>query len=99
MTYEKNSTLSIALPVPLRQYFNYLPPDKYPFETLQPGIRVRVPFGKRELIGILMEISSNCTVEFHKLKKVTEFLDTTPVISAEILKLCVWAAEYYHHPI
>ncbi|MEO2173662.1 MAG: hypothetical protein ABGY96_06140, partial [bacterium] len=43
--------LDIAVPVPLRQSFHYLPPEDTDASQLLPGIRVEVPFGRQILIG------------------------------------------------
>ncbi|MEE7547792.1 hypothetical protein HF319_12760, partial [Xanthomonas sp. Kuri4-1] len=47
-------TLRVALPVPLPRLFDYLPPPgAAPAEPV--GCRVRVPFGSRELVGVVVE--------------------------------------------
>ena len=51
--------LRIALDTPLRRVFDYLPPAIESDSTLCPGVRVRVPFGRRQVIGILMEVARN----------------------------------------
>ena len=43
--------LRVALPSPLRRLFDYRAPHGVDPEGLQPGVRVRVPFGRRELVG------------------------------------------------
>lgn len=99
MKLEQSKTLRIAVPAPLRQYFEYLPPLQGNWEPLQPGMRVRVPFQGRELIGIFMSVVPESSVAWHKLKPVIEIIDTEPIIPADILQLCLWAADYYHYPI
>jgi len=99
MNQPGNSLLQVAVPTPLRRYFDYLPSSELSLETLQPGMRVRVPFQRRELIGIFIGITHQSEVPLHKLKPIIECLDTEPVIQADILKLCYWAADYYHYPI
>lgn len=99
MTIEKSIRLRIAVPAPLRQYFDYLPPETGSWESLQPGMRVRVPFQRRELIGIFMGFTRECGVARDRLKSVIEVLDTEPVFFADLLQLCLWAADYYHYPI
>lgn len=89
--------LQLALPSPLRQTFDYILPAK-----IQPppaGVRVRVPFGKQELIGICLGISEITTIPEDKLRAATEALDTEPVLPASLFTLCSWAATYYQHPI
>ena len=45
--------LKIAIPCPLRQHFDYLTDQS---DTLwQKGLRVKVPFGSRELIGFIID--------------------------------------------
>jgi primosomal protein N' (replication factor Y) len=34
-----------------------------------------------------------------KLKAAIEILDEVPLISTNIMKICLWAASYYHHPL
>jgi len=45
----------VALPLPLPQPFDYAPPDCAPPESAPDavGARVRVPFGQRELVGVI----------------------------------------------
>lgn len=84
----------IAVPVPMRQYFDYLVPAGM---HLLPGMRVKIPFQKRELVGIFMGYTD--TSPYTKLKTITHVLDEEPIISGDILQLCLWAADYYHYPI
>ena len=41
--------MRLALPSPLRRLFDYLAPQGVPHAALQPGVRLRVPFGRREV--------------------------------------------------
>jgi primosomal protein N' (replication factor Y) len=100
MNTNKTIILRVAVPTPLRQFFDYLAPAGCSSpEALQPGIRVRVPFQHRELVGILLAVVDEPSIPLSKLKQVIELIDINPVISASILQLCLWAADYYHHPI
>jgi primosomal protein N' (replication factor Y) len=90
--------LKVALPCPLRFCFDYLPDQ---FETSwQKGIRVKVPFGSRELVGIVFDIK---TVEdeeqLSKVKPIIKRLDEFPIISEQLLNLVSWVSDYYHHPV
>lgn len=91
--------LRIALPVPLRQFFDYLPPTDCNVSQLQPGIRVRVPFLKKELVGILIETTHQPDLPWEKLRSACEIIDKTPIVMTDIWQICFWAAEYYHYPI
>ncbi|MDQ8038081.1 MAG: primosomal protein N' [Pedobacter sp.] len=89
--------LQLALPSPLRQTFDYILPAK-----IQPppaGARVRVPFGKQELIGICLGISAESSIPEEKLRAASEALDQEAVLPASLFTLCSWAAAYYQHPI
>ncbi len=72
--------LRIALPSPLRRLFDYRAPAQVPVAAWQPGVRVRVPFGRRELIGILVETASSTTVPDNKIKDALELLDQQPLL-------------------
>lgn len=91
--------LRIAVPVPLHRLYDYMPPPDFNTNQLVPGIRVKVPFGKREIIGILVEVSSTSTLPHHKLKPASEIIDRESLFSPNILKLLHWASDYYHHPL
>ncbi len=95
----KNQLVQVAVQTPLRRYFDYLLPDHIPAETLKPGMRLRVPFQRRELIGIYIRTIPASAVPQHKLKSVIECLDHDAIIPTDILELCQWAADYYHDSI
>jgi primosomal protein N' (replication factor Y) len=66
--------------------------------TLQPGLRLRVPFGARTVTGYLVEVCRDSELEKSALKHVDAVLDEAPLVPAALLQLCDWAARYYHHP-
>lgn len=68
-------------------------------DALKPGIRVRVPFGNRKLIGIVIEVAKGSTFTSSKLKPVIAILDQEPIFSDSVFKLLRWAANYYQHPL
>ena len=91
-------TLQVALPVPLPRVFDYLPeagrePAEYPA-----GIRVRVPFGKRTLTGVVVG-HAPLAGEPGQLRAVAARLDDAPLLDAELLATLRWAAGYYGHPL
>jgi primosomal protein N' (replication factor Y) (superfamily II helicase) len=87
----------VALDTPLRQLFDYLPPPA-PAAPPVAGARVRVPFGRRRLIGLVLTVAQASEVPAARLKPILEVLDATPVLDAAALALLGWAAQYYHHP-
>jgi primosomal protein N' (replication factor Y) len=95
----KKIILNIAVAIPLNRLFDYLPPDNCIFAQLQPGVRVKVPFGKNTKTGILLALKSDSNIDTSKLKKAESILDTSPLLSSKDLKLLYWAQTYYHHPV
>lgn len=95
-----DAILRLALPSPLRRLFDYRAPAGVPRAALQPGVRLRVPFGRnRELIGILVEVTEHSEVPADKLKAALELLDARPPLPPALFKLCLWTAQYYQHSL
>ncbi len=91
--------LRLALRSPLRRLFDYLPPVGVPYAALRPGMRLRVPFGRREIIGVLVELVDDSEVPQDRLKPALELLDATTPLPAALFKLCLWTAQYYQHSL
>lgn len=91
--------LRVAIPSPLRKLFDYLPAQNIPASTLTPGIRLRVPFGNRQLVAILVELTETTSVPANKLKPILDIIDKTPPQPPYIQDLALWAAQYYQHPL
>src|SRR6201996_9706017 len=87
----------IALDVPLNRLFDYRVPGGTAAPA--PGTRVRVPFGRQRLIGVVLEQAQSSPLPEERLKPITAVLDTVPVLDAQVLELVRWASDYYHHPI
>ncbi|MEH6470149.1 MAG: primosomal protein N' [Halopseudomonas sp.] len=85
--------LRVALPSPLRRFFDYLPPEGC--GDLQPGQRLSVPFGNRQLVGVLVERVDQTDVPEAKLKAALSSLDSEPLLPAHLLQLALWSARYY----
>jgi len=95
----KKPILRIAVPSPLYRCFDYLAPADIDPGTLQPGVRVRVPFGRRAVVGLLLETCTDSPVAIRKLRQAQTVLDAEPVITADVLAMVQWASAYYHYPI
>ncbi|MCW8905048.1 primosomal protein N' [Sedimenticola sp.] len=91
--------LRVAVPAPLHHCFDYLPPADSSADQLVPGVRVRVPFGRGERCGVLLELVTAEESSGRRLKPAGAVLDTVPLFSAADLALMRWAAGYYQHPI
>jgi len=94
----KRVILSIAIPAPLYQSFDYLPPNGVGAAQLFPGSRLEVPFGRRRCVGILLSVKTDSDFS-GKLKSATRLLDPQPILDNNMRRLLDWAAAYYHHPI
>ena len=89
--------IQVALPTPLRRLFDYWPVAGQPWP--QPGVRVLVPFGRRQLVGVVMGSTDQSDIEPAKLKAALSYLDTAPLFQSADLRLLHWVARYYHHPL
>ena len=94
-----DAILRLALPSPLRRLFDYRAPAGVLRSQLQPGMRLRVPFGRREMIGILVEVVDHSEVPADKLKPAIALLDAVPPLPASLFKLCLWTSQYYQHSL
>lgn len=84
---------SVIVDVPTKQTdreFDYLIPEQW-LETIQPGMRVIVPFGPRKIQGFVTEIKAES--EFKKLREISEPMDLEPVLNKELLELGNWLTE------
>lgn len=84
----------VALDVPLPGLFDY--------RVTQPvtvGQRVVVPFGRRDLIGVVVELPAAPALDESKLRDVIRVLDDLPPLPDDWLRLARFAAEYYQRPL
>lgn len=91
--------LRVAVDVPRRTLFDYLPPSGTHAGTFRPGLRVRVPFGRGERIGVVMQIGQVGEGAHSAPRRARALLDEAPLWPAALLSVIEWAAAYYHHPI
>ena len=78
--------LRLALPSPLRRLFDYRATAAMARQPLTPGMRIRVPFGRREMIGILVEVCATSEVPADKLKAAIALLDPTSPLPPALFK-------------
>lgn len=88
--------LKVAVDAPLDTLFDYPAPDSGPPPA--PGVRVRVPFGRRHPVGLVMAHAARSELPDERLKPVLETLDDAPLCDAPLLKLLDWTARYYQEP-
>lgn len=80
----------VALPVPLARSFTYRIPDELQ-ESIAVGSRVEVPFGRRVLSGIVINITAETNVK--RIKPIGALYDT--FLPETLLKITKWIASYY----
>lgn len=85
----------VALPVPLPQLFDYLPPHSG--QVIVPGSRVLVPFGRRKLVGIVVTKCAKSEVPPARLLRILAVLDDEPIIDEQLMSLLRWCWNYYKH--
>ncbi len=88
----------VAVPSPLRRRFDYLPP-KNCAAPLASGVRVSVPFGRRQVVGVIVGSSDSSDFPAAKLKPILAVLDAEPLLPPSLFQLFLWAADYYQHPV
>jgi primosomal protein N' (replication factor Y) len=86
----------VGLDVPRAQTFDYLADDH---DHIRVGERVLVPFGKRHVVGVVLEITESSDIPAERLKSVARVLRDMPALSHQDLRLVRFASEYYHFPI
>ncbi|MEW6981045.1 primosomal protein N' [Colwelliaceae bacterium 6471] len=91
--------IQIAIPVPMRQLFTYQVPIALQSPGIQLGERVLVPFGSRQVIGIVLSIDSQCDIANEKLKAILARVSDNFHFDASMLSFLQLCANYYHHPI
>ncbi len=92
------AVLKVAVPVPLPGVFDYLPPTGEPAPGR--GQRVRVRFGRRQLVALVTGRADGSTFPEAKLQPVLEVLDPPEErIPESLLALLEWCARYYKHAL
>lgn len=91
------SIAQVGIDTPLRKTFDY----RIPAELchVQIGMRVQVPFGRRNVVGLVVHLSNASQVSAQQLKSLQTILDASPLLDQQSLTLIEWAANYYQFPI
>ncbi len=84
--------LRVALDLPLHRLFDYLDEQATVADI---GRRVRVPFGRGEKIGVILDVVTEGDWPLDQLKPAIEILGDLPPLSEDFLALCRFASTYY----
>ncbi|MBK1650315.1 primosomal protein N' [Rhabdochromatium marinum] len=91
--------MRVAIAVPLPELFDYRPPSDQDTataaRTLMPGLRVLVPFGHGQRIGLIVALANTSDHPVAKLKAVLTVLDTQALLQAQDIDFILWSARYY----
>jgi len=89
--------IRVAVPVPLRQAFDFLVPRDQSLP--QVGARVRVPFGKQHRVGVVLAAPIQSEYPPEKLKEIVEIIDQQSIFDVALWQSLLWASHYYLAPI
>ena len=98
MQGQDSPILRVAVASKLRRLFDYLPPVGVEQVPLEPGMRVRVPFGGSVRVGLVVEWSNEASVPAERLRAVLGVIDREPLLPPPTIEFLRWAADYFHHP-
>ena len=76
-------SVEVAIPVPVNRTFSYLIPEGLK-DLIKSGVRVKVPFKNRVLIGYVLDIKKNDTSMV--LKEIVDVLDTEPLFHKNMVR-------------
>lgn len=88
--------IRVGLDVPVAKLFDYRSDHACDGDV---GHRVLVPFGKKTVVGLIIEVVSGSAIPHHRLKTALHIMHDAPPLSAEDLRLLKFASDYYHHAL
>jgi primosomal protein N' (replication factor Y) len=88
--------VTVAVNIPSQKTFSYAVPPALQKE-ITTGKRVLIPFGKRRLIGYIIDVSQSTTCE--DIKEIIEILDPEQLFNEDDLEFYRWVSQYYIYPL
>lgn len=85
--------IEVAVPCPLRNAFTYAAPPEL---GIQPGHWVKVPFGRRQVTGLVLSLDPPESDTTFEIKSVQSRNEQLPRVGEELLALIQWSIRYYH---
>ncbi len=82
----------VTLDLAVRREFDYLIPNEIE-QNVCDGTRVKVPFGSREILGVVTAVLSESP--HSNLREIIKIVGGQALVTPPILKLVRWIAEYY----
>lgn len=90
------SILRVALDLPLPRLFDYSCAEASHADI---GMRVLVPFGNKQTVGVIVGLADTSEISSEKLKSVVCILRETPALGHDWLRLVQFCSDYYHRPL
>jgi primosomal protein N' (replication factor Y) (superfamily II helicase) len=88
--------LRVALDVPLPKLFDYRAEDATSADV---GCRVLVPFGKKQRVGLIVELAAGSHLPISRLRWAAKILRDVPPLDPGWLNLVRFCSSYYHRPL
>lgn len=86
--------VDVILPLPLKQLFTY-EVSEVEAKTIQPGMRIAVPFGKTKVYTALSVQLHHHKPLHYEVKPIEQILDNFPLVLPTQLRLWKWISDYY----
>ena len=90
------SIVRVAVDVPLPTLFDYTVAEGI---AVAIGQRVIVPFGRRQMVGVVMECVATTEMSRERIKPVVQVLHDSAPLSSGLLDLLRFCSDYYRYPI
>jgi primosomal protein N' (replication factor Y) len=82
LPFDDRETVPVLLPLPLDEPFDYAPPAGVAPGSLAPGSFVEVPFGPRQVVGVVWDDPPSGRVAAPRLKTIRRRIDAPPMPQA-----------------
>ncbi len=97
MAAEGPAFAEIAVPLPLPRPLVYSVPESLR-SHLRPGLRVRVPVGRRQVVGVVWALTGQAPAGVEP-RPIAALLDFEPPLPEDLLELARFTADYYMAPV
>ena len=86
----------VALDVPVPHLFDYRDESATDDSV---GCRVVVPFGRKRLVGVVVDVNNGTDLTESRVRPVESYLQDIPAFPKEWIDFCRFAADYYQRPL
>ena len=90
------SFLRVAVDLPLPRLFEYRCDDASRDDI---GLRVVVPFGRKKIVGVIVDVVATSNLPPDKLRAADRILRDMPPLARDWLALAQFCSAYYQRPL